>query len=158
MRGRSAVGAEISGPALPRFTSGSCNGPLLLTAGGYARTTTARRTIFTFGLSTDHQNSLSTLYWASQCSSRLHNCYYGSRASSPPQMRKLRLLHVIQTARQRYCALAKLGLCIISPLCTTCFTRVLVAIVYAQHCDASHSAAVHRQSRRPGLKGKYEPC
>lgn len=62
MRGKSAVGAEISGPALPRFTSGSgsCE---LGEGGGFARTMQRVRAQFSAsGLCYALQNVLSMLY------------------------------------------------------------------------------------------------
>jgi hypothetical protein len=47
-------------------------------------------------------------------------------------MVKLPPTQSILTARQRYCAPAKLCLCTISPLCTTCFKGMLVAVAYAE--------------------------
>jgi hypothetical protein len=45
------VGAEISGPALPRFTSGVAAASCNVKERGAARTTTGRRTIISVGSS-----------------------------------------------------------------------------------------------------------
>jgi hypothetical protein len=88
VRDKSVVGAEISGPALPRFTSGVAAALEV----GESRTLCEQHhdgIVISLNLCraicncrrAEHEHFISAL----KCPSRLHNCYLGSRASSPPQ-------------------------------------------------------------------------
>jgi hypothetical protein len=89
VRGKSVVGAEISGPALPRFTSGVAAARLVKEDAVHKRLRDGN----------DEDSKLCCLFrssrqraqfiCASQRASRLHNSSLGSHASSPPQQEQL---------------------------------------------------------------------
>ena len=103
------VGAEISGPALPRFTSGVAAAWLVKEAALHeqhldsdAQNSSDRHSIRLRGSAADH------LILAAQGASRLHNCYLGPPRKLPATARGSFLVRMsYQTARQRNCALAK---------------------------------------------------
>ena len=86
---------------------------------------------------------LDTLYlFASQCASRLHNCCFRSRASSPPQHEDASRTHVIPDRQAAlFCTCQAVLVYNFSPLCTTCLTEMLVAdgrrFALHLHCDPS---------------------
>ena len=138
--GKSVVGAEISGPALPRFTSGVAAARLVKEEALHKRHR-QRECVKNcgFGYAIASQGVLGILY--SQYTALLGYTIAILVAAQAPRhsTRKLPSIHVIQTARQRYCALAKLSWCRNSPLCTTCFIEMLVAVhlgVASEHCIA----------------------
>jgi hypothetical protein len=138
VRGKSVVGAEISGPALHKsIRTGMC-------------------TIAVYGLIALH-GGVHNLY--ATRSAPLGCTILNVVAAQAPRhsMMKLCSHRSYSTARQRYCALAKLYHCIIF---STCVRRVLQRRSWQsgmespwQHYNPSRTLAVHRQLPTP----RYAP-